>query len=92
MPGMARVCFTPNLQRHVNCPDVEAAGGTVRAVLDDVFAENPRARGYVLDDQGALRHHMAIFINGNPVRDRVRLSDSVPDDAEVYVFQALSGG
>jgi hypothetical protein len=89
---MVRVCFTPNLQRHVACPPREAAGRDVREVLDAVFADNPRARGYVLDDRGALRKHMTVFIDGAPVRDRERLSDPVPDGAEVYVFQALSGG
>ena len=42
--------------------------------------DNERARGYVLDDQGALRKHMAIFIDGRQVRDRIALTDSV--DAE----------
>jgi molybdopterin synthase sulfur carrier subunit len=87
-----RVCFTPNLQRHVECPPCEAAGSTVREVLEAVFAANARARGYVLDDRGALRKHMSVFVNGSPLCDREGLSDPVPEGAEVYVFQALSGG
>jgi hypothetical protein len=89
---MARVVFTQNLQRHVPCPPAEAAGDTLREVLDAVFAANPRARGYVLDEQGALRKHMIVFINGSQLRDPVRLSDPVPAGGEVYVMQALSGG
>jgi sulfur-carrier protein len=89
---MARVVFTQNLQRHVACPPAQAAGATVREVLDAVFAGNARARGYVLDEQGALRKHMIVFVNGDQVRDRVHLSDPVPPDGEVYVLQALSGG
>lgn len=89
---MARVVFTRNLQRHVACPPAEVAGHTVREILEAVFAANPRARGYVLDDQAALRRHMLIFINGEQVRDRVHLSDPVPPGGEVYVMQALSGG
>jgi hypothetical protein len=61
-------------------------------VLDAVFAANPRARGYVLDDQGELRRHMTVFVDGAVLRDRVRLSDPVAPDGEVYVMQALSGG
>jgi hypothetical protein len=60
---MARVVFTANLQRHVPCPSVDVPGGTLRAVLDVVFASNERARGYVLDEQGELRKHMIIFID-----------------------------
>jgi hypothetical protein len=89
---MAHVSFTSNIQRHVTCPPSVAPGQTVREVLDAVFAGNPRARGYVLDDQGALRKHMVIFIDGGTIRDRQTLSDSVDADAELYVMQALSGG
>ena len=89
---MPRLVFTQNLQRHVACPATEQPGRTVREVLDAFFAANPRARGYVLDDQGALRHHMAIFIDGVQIQDRVRLTDPVPPAGEVYVLQALSGG
>lgn len=89
---MPRVVFTPNLQRHVSCPPAEVPGRTVREVLDVVFAGNARARGYVLDEQGALRKHMLVFIDNEIVRDRVHLSDRVPETGEVYVMQALSGG
>jgi hypothetical protein len=90
--SMPRVVFTTNIQRHIACPPSEAAGGTVREVLDAVFERNARARGYVLDEQGALRKHMIVFVNGRQVEDRERLTDPVPPDGEVYVMQALSGG
>jgi hypothetical protein len=89
---MPRVVFTSNLQRHVACPEMEAQGATVREVLDQVFAANPAARGYVLDDQAALRRHMAVFIDGRMIRDRRGLGDTVPPAATVYVIQSLSGG
>ena len=89
---MATVAFTPNLQRHVECPTETVDGTTVRAVLDAVFAKNPKLRGYVLDDQGALRRHVALYVNGEPVHDRVRMTDPVGIHDEIYIFQALSGG
>jgi molybdopterin synthase sulfur carrier subunit len=89
---MATVIFTPNVQRHVGCPQAKAGGGTVREVLDNVFAANPQARSYVLDDQAALRRHMTIFVDGRMIRDRVRLADTVGDTSTIHVFQALSGG
>ena len=89
---MATVIFTPNVQRHVGCPQAEAGGGTVREVLDNVFAANPQARSYVLDDQAALRRHMTIFVDGRMIRDRVRLADTVGEASTIHVFQALSGG
>ncbi len=89
---MATVVFTPNLRRHVECPTERVDGPTVRVVLDVVFAQNPRLRGYVLDDQGALRRHMIIFVDGQQIGDREKLSDPVRAASEIYVMQALSGG
>ncbi len=89
---MARVHFTANLQRHIAAPSVAAGGGSVREVLDAVFEQNPVLRGYVVDEHGALRKHMLVFVNGEMIADRTTLSDPVADRAEIYVMQALSGG
>jgi molybdopterin converting factor small subunit len=89
---MPKVEFTANLQRHVALPPTEAQGRTVREVLDRVFSTNERARSYVLDEQGALRPHMVIFVNGEPITDRLSLSDAVSDSDEIFILQALSGG
>ncbi len=89
---MARVTFTSNLRRHVDCPVVEARGLTVREVLDSVFESNDRLRSYILDDQAALRKHMTILVDGKRVSDLTGLSDAVLPKSEVYVLQALSGG
>lgn len=89
---MVKVVFTANLQRHVACPATTVAADSVREALEAVFALNPRARGYVLDDQSRLRRHMTIFIDGRLIRDRDALSDPVGEDSTIAVFQALSGG
>lgn len=89
---MARVVFTKNLERHVPCPPTVAPGSTVREVLDVVFSANARLRGYVVDERGALRKHMSVFVDGELIRDRSALSDVVGPDSEIYVMQALSGG
>lgn len=89
---MPRVVFTANIQRLVECPPSDVEGADVRTVLDNTFRLNPAARGYILDDQSALRKHIAVFVDRVLVRDRIRLSDKVPDNGTVYVMQALSGG
>lgn len=71
---------------------MQAAGETVRAVLDAVFASNSRLSTYVLDDQGALRKHMRILVNGHAIADLAKQSDAVTPDDEIWVMQALSGG
>jgi len=89
---MATVRFTQNIQRHVPCPTREIAGSTLREVLNEYFRENQRARGYVLDEQGKVRQHMIVFIDGEMALDRERLSDPVKENSLVDVIQALSGG
>jgi len=89
---MAIVSFTANLHRHVPVREATADGATVREVLDRVFAEHAQLRGYVLDEQGGLRKHMGIIVDGTVLADRARLSDPVKPDSKIYVLQALSGG
>lgn len=89
---MPRISFTANLQRHLALAPTEVPGRTVAAALDRIFTDNPRLRSYLLDDQGRLRKHVAIYVNREPVRDRQHLSDPIESGDEVFVFQALSGG
>jgi hypothetical protein len=72
--------------------DIQVEGATVRAALEAAFTDQPRLRGYVLDDAGALRRHMVIFVDGDQVRDRVGLGDPVAPGSTIHVLQALSGG
>ena len=88
---MAKVVFTPNVQRHVACPEAEAPGYTVREVLDDSSLPTPGARVRARRPS-ALRRHMTIFVDGRMIRDRAHLADPVHESSRIYVFQALSGG
>ena len=89
---MPSVRFTRNIQRHVECPTRDVTGATLNEVLNAYFATNQRARGYVLEDDGRLRKHMAVFIDGQQIEDRDKLSDAVPTGSVVDIVQSLSGG
>ena len=89
---MPLVEFTPNLASQTEAPACQVEGGTVAEALAAVFARHPKLRGYVLDDQGALRPHVVVFVNGTTVRDRRALTDPVTSESEIFVMQALSGG
>ena len=89
---MAKVFFTANLRRHVDCSNMEAEGSTVADVLRQVFAVQDRLGHYVLDDQGGLRKHMTILVDGQRIGDLDKLTDPVAPASEVWVMQALSGG
>ena len=66
--------------------------GSVADILQAVNDVAPGFTDYVLDERGALRPHVALSINDSLVIDRAMLSDRVPEDGTVYIFQALSGG
>jgi molybdopterin synthase sulfur carrier subunit len=89
---MPRVVFTSNLQRHVECPETRVDARTLRAALDEVFIQHPRIRGYVLDEQGHLRKHVFVFVDGERLRERERLDVPLREASEIYVMQALTGG
>ena len=89
---MPRVVFTSNLQRHVECPERDVSAATVGEALAAVFADLPKARDYVLDEQGHVRKHVHIYVDGQRIADREKLSDAVGPKSEIYVLQALSGG
>lgn len=89
---MPSVSFTSSLKRHLDCPQVSVEAATVSEALSAVFRENPRLRGYIVDEQGRLRQHVAVFVDGEAIRDRERLTDAVRTGQEIFVMQALSGG
>ena len=89
---MTRISFTSALARFVAAPPAEVGAPTVGEALAQVFAVRPALRGYVLDDQGSLRRHVAVYVGGRPVADRIGLGDPVGPEDEIYVFQALTGG
>jgi molybdopterin synthase sulfur carrier subunit len=89
---MAQLIFTQQLARFTAATQVETAAATLRAGLDAAFAHNPQLRGYVLDEQGHLRQHVAVFIDGRRCTERVRLDHPLAPASTVYVLQALSGG
>lgn len=90
---MAHVKFTPNLQRFF--PDLCECHIDAATVAEIVAAVDQRWRGlgdYIIDEQGALRKHVNIFIGDELLRDKQTLSDRVTADTKIFIVQALSGG
>jgi hypothetical protein len=88
---MATITFARALQRYMVAPFATVQAPTVGDALARVFESRSILRGYVCDDQGALRRHVVVYVNGRPVNDRVGLTDPVGPRDEIYVFQMLSG-
>jgi len=68
---------------------LQATGGTVDGVLEDLDRRFPGLRFRVIDEQDRVRRHMRVFANGQPVAD---LATPLRDGDEVLIFGALSGG
>jgi hypothetical protein len=71
---------------------LQLPGSTVRAVLDALFAQYPSLRGYVLDEHGRIRRHVALFVDGAALPHSADLTQPLGAEAELHVLQALSGG
>lgn len=89
---MPTIEFTANLRRHVDCPTESIDAATVAELFEAYFARWPTVRHFVLDDQGGVRHHVKVMVDGHNVRDRAGLSDRLEPSSRIHVFQALSGG
>ena len=90
---MPTVKFTKALKRFFpNLQDTPAKGTSLADVLSEMETHYPGVKGYLLDEQGCLRKHVNIFIDGQLISDRRALSDSFSKDSEIYIMQALSGG
>jgi hypothetical protein len=65
---------------------------TVREVVTVLNTQFPGLGDYIVDEQGRLRRHVNIFVDGTMVRDRVHLAGAVGAESQLYIVQALSGG
>ncbi len=92
LTAMPHVEFAPALTRHVPCPAQEVDASDLRSALEAVFLAVPPMRGYVLDEQGAVRKHVAVFVNGRMIADRRDLALPLAPEDRIHVIQALTGG
>jgi sulfur-carrier protein len=89
---MVHVEFAASLQRHKPCPPQGVAAGPLAQVLAQAFLAEPDLRHYVLDDQGHIRKHVAVFINGSLYQQRQKMDVAVAEGGKVLVVQCLTGG
>lgn len=89
---MPTLAFTQHLRNVLDPAPQHVQGATVRDALDDCFVRHPLARNYVLDEQGRLRKHVAIFLNSERGDPATILDKPVTAACDIFVMQALSGG
>lgn len=89
---MAKISFTAHLRKVAPPGATPVAADNLGDALDQVFAQAPKLRGYVVDEQNRLRRHVVIFLNGTRLAPGNWLAQVLAADDDVYVMQALSGG
>lgn len=88
---MTSTVFIPTQLRNYTggATKVDATGATVDEALTALDARYPGLRFRVVDEQGRIRKHMRIFVDGERV---VEVGAKVGAKGEVHIFGALSGG
>ena len=71
---------------------VEAAGTTIKEVLVDLETRHPGIGERLIDIDGGLHRFVNVFLGDDDVRYLEGLETPVPDDAEIVIIPAVSGG
>jgi molybdopterin converting factor small subunit len=66
----------------------ELPGATVSEVLRELERRHPKVTGWILDEQGRVRPHVNVFVNG----ERTREDAAVAPDDTLHVLPSISGG
>ena len=80
------------LTRRLALKDVEVKGETLAEIVGELDGMHPGLADYLVDEHGALRRHVNIFVNEQLLEDRAKLRDRVEPRDRVFIMQALSGG
>ena len=72
--------------------EVSAEGSTLAEVLDDLEANYSGIRARILDDQGAIRRFVNVYVGNDDVRFLDALDTKTPDGVQVSVIPAVAGG
>ena len=91
--NMPTIKFTYALKRFFpGLSEMEVQAENLPEVLNEINGLHPGIQSYIVDEQGSLRKHVNIFINGTLIKDRQQLADRINAADEIYIMQALSGG
>ena len=72
--------------------EVSAQGTTLAEVLDDLETSFVGIRARILDDNGALRRFVNVYVGNDDVRFLENLQTATPDGTQISVIPAVAGG
>jgi molybdopterin converting factor small subunit len=85
---MATVNLRAPLKQRAGASSVEVQGATVIEVIAGLERDVPELRGFLMDEQGQIRRHVNVFVDGEPSEP----SDSIRGSAQIDIIQAITGG
>ena len=71
---------------------LQTPAGTLADVISDIDRRHPGFRSRVLDEKGALRTYVNVYIGDDDARTKGGIDATVPDGSEVMVIPAMAGG
>ena len=72
--------------------EVAADGGTLAEVIDALEVAHPGLKARVLDDDGAIRRFVNVYVNDDDVRFAEGLATATPDGTSISIIPAVAGG
>jgi molybdopterin converting factor small subunit len=72
--------------------EVAAEGGTLAEVIDALEVAHPGLRARVLDDDGAIRRFVNVYVNDDDVRFAEGLATATPAGSSISIIPAVAGG
>jgi molybdopterin synthase sulfur carrier subunit len=72
--------------------EVTAQGGTLAEVLDDLDTNYAGIKARILDDQGAIRRFVNVYVGNDDVRFLDALDTATPEGVQISVIPAVAGG
>ena len=90
--SLVKVALTANLQKYFPRSKFEIEASSVKELLRKMDAERPHFSSYIVEDNGAIRKHVNLFIDGEVVRDKSHVDIPLKAGSQVHIMQALSGG
>lgn len=85
---MTRVMLRAPLSELCGGRSHEIEGATVGDVLAELQRAHPAIAGWVLDEQGRIREHVNVFVNGTAGDGRTEVGET----DQVHVLPAITGG
>ena len=72
--------------------EVTADGAKLSEILDSLDVNHPGIRGRILDESGALRRFVNVYVGDDDVRFIGGLDAEVADGARISIIPAVAGG